>query len=104
MVPFNENLAERLDCKDTPPYDKSVWLYDPFSFTPWYTSALALALKERKTQVRLLGCNITREPDYYTKVGLELHGGVLVGLPLHALGLATELHAIHHPRHGSSAR
>lgn len=72
----NSSGKNGLSCEGTSDRKRNVWLYDPFSFTPWYTTALALALKESKTDVRLLCGYLVQEPEYYKRVGLEPEVGL----------------------------
>ncbi|AFL87564.1 glycosyltransferase [Terriglobus roseus DSM 18391] len=53
----------------------SVWLADPFCFTPWYTAALAGALRDAGTAVRLISASIAREPNYFARSGLTADPG-----------------------------
>ena len=54
-----------------------VWLWDAFSFTPWYTSELATAIGAAGAKVRLVCNELRREPDYFTEHDLKPSGGPL---------------------------
>jgi glycosyltransferase involved in cell wall biosynthesis len=54
-----------------------VWLYDPWCFTPWYTAALALALRRSGTSLRLVCPRYHHEPDFFAQSGLETDPGPL---------------------------
>lgn len=55
----------------------NVWLCDPFCFTPWYTAELALALSRAGIVVDLRSAEFTREPGYFSGLGLHPHAGPL---------------------------
>ncbi len=54
-----------------------VWMLDQFCFTPWYTAALAEALKRHGLSIRLVCSNFSREPHYFRSRGLSLEPGPL---------------------------
>ncbi|MGI8770899.1 MAG: glycosyltransferase family 4 protein [Acidobacteriaceae bacterium] len=56
---------------------QDVWLYDPWCFTPWYTAALALALRRAGTSLRLVCPRYHYEPNFFAQIGLETDPGPL---------------------------
>ena len=63
------------------PGEPSVWLIDSFSFTPWYTAALAQSLSRAGSTVRLVSGAFLREPAYFRSLRLQPDAG-----PVHFLG------------------
>ncbi|MHB1020779.1 MAG: glycosyltransferase family 4 protein [Acidobacteriaceae bacterium] len=54
---------------------QSVWVYDPWCFTPWYTASLAQALKNEVVALRLVCPRYHLEPEYFLSCGVETDPG-----------------------------
>lgn len=54
---------------------QSVWIYDPWCFTPWYTAALAKALAAANVSLRLVCPRYHLEPHYFARGGLRNQPG-----------------------------
>ncbi len=55
----------------------SVWLYDPWCFTPWYTAALARALRTADVGTRLVCPRYHFEPEFFASCGLAPRPGMI---------------------------
>lgn len=76
MIALSMDYVEAKDnFVQTAPSVQSVWVYDPWCVTPWYTASLVKALNVHIARLRLVCPRYHLEPDYFLSCGLSTDPG-----------------------------